>query len=658
MSRWLVIPIFIAACIVTYDYHINPTGWYDLALFFLPLTIILTLLMLRGLPSEPPDAPDLVRWQPFTRWQILSSVLGVLCFMVISQTQGTSPTSLAFLFGMHHAHQFALFLLGVVLITWGMTGGLSLSEGWRQFRIWMHESDAKWLLLIILSGLFVRTVALESAIHYYTDEANFTWAVTHLRIESNIQIMNSTEAIANFTWIYPYLQYYFTELFGATLANLRAVSVIFGTLTIPLMYLLGRWAFSRQIGLLASFLLAFYLPHIHFSRLAMYNIADPFFCMMTVTLLWRSLQNNSRQTMALAGVFLGLTSYFYEGGRLLYPPLIIGWLLIYALIHHRTIYKRGIIIFLVTTILISSGFYLSLNISGFQNAPRLQNQGVEDSFWAQLLTSSDVQAQLLLYLDNRINPPYLHIMSQPDGSGFYYSREVGLVLPHMLPFMLIGLGVALYHWRHLGLILPLWLLLTILGNSLIIWNDWTPRFVVLFPALVLLMVLGLDSLYRVLVEGLHKQTSIQRLVRYSAIALLLLMGLLQVGYYFGVMLPDYNLMIRIKMDDQDAGQRAQLLSPASEVYILPIDDQFHVDVEIMQNYERHTVPVSVIEVSEFDFTTLDLRASHPYAFFVVPSDTDTLNTLRRLFGNRLTGPQWSPYNVPLSRQFALYQVGG
>jgi len=659
LTHWLPIPIMITSCIVVYDYHINPTGWYNLALFFLPLTIILTILMLRRLPPDTSNASESVNWRPITRWQIVLSILGLLCFWMIAIVQGTSPTTLVFLFGIHHAHQLALFIIGIVLITWGMTGGLSISGSWRQFRIWAHESDAKWLLLIVLLGLFVRTVALDSAIHYYTDEANFTWAVTHLRVQPNIQIMNSTGPIANFTWFYSYFQYYYTELFGATLANLRGVSVIFGTLTIPLLYLLGRWAFNRRVGLLAAFLLAFYLPHIHFSRLAMYNIADPFFCTITIALLWRGLQNNSRQILALAGVFLGLTSYFYEGGRLLYPPLIIGWLVIYVLIHRRTIYRRGIVIFLLTTILMSSGFYLSLNISGFENAaPRLQNQRVEEGFWAQLLTSSDVQGQLLVYLDNRINPPYLHIMSQPDGSGFYYSRDVGLVLPHMLPFMLIGLGVALFHWRQLGLILPLWLLLTVLGNSVIIWNDWTPRFVVLFPALVLLMALGLDSFYRVFIEASLNKIRLQRLLQYSAIAFLMLMGLLQIGYYFGVMLPDYNLMIRTKMDDQDAGHRAQSLSPTTLVYILPTDDQFHVDVEIMQNYERHTVPVTVIEVSEFDFTTLDPKSSRPYAFFVVPSDTDTLETLQQIFGDRLTGPQWSPYNVPLSRQFALYQVEG
>lgn len=657
MSRWLLILIFITSCIVSYDYYFNPTGWYDPALFFLPLTIVLTILLQRRLPANTPEQPDAVNWKPFTRTQMILPVVGVICFMVIAQVQGTYPLVLSFWFGMHHAHQFALFIIGISLIIWSMTGGLSLSDGWRQFRTWTDESDAKWILLFIILGVIVRTLLLESAIHYYTDETNFASAVTRLRIKPNVQIMNNIGPVANFTWMYSYLQYYYTEFFGATLANLRGISVIIGTLTIPAIYLLGRWVFSRRVGLLSAFLLTFYLPHIHYSRLAMNNIADPLLGVMSIVLVWRGLQTGSRSTFAWAGVFLGLTSYFYEGGRLLYPALIIGWLVIYAVIQHGAVSKRGVGVFLATTILIASGFYLSLAVWGFGNvAPRLRQQRVEDMFWVEVFTEQNVGNQVLRYFDERLNPPFLHIMSQPDGSGFYYSREVGLVLPHMLPFMLIGLGVALFHWRRLGLILPLSIVLTVLGNSLITWNNWTPRFVVLFPILVLLIALGLDTVYRSVVSSWLNQPRAQWMFQRTMMALLLLMGVLQIGYYFGVMLPDYNVAIRLEIDDQDAGHRAQSLSPETKIYVLPIVDTYHLDVGAVQDYERHNIPVEVIAVAEFDFATLDVNAPYPYAFFVVPSDMDTLNRLGRLFGNRLIGPQWSSYNVPRSREFAMYQV--
>lgn len=657
LTRWLPIPILICAGIVVYDYHFNPTGWYDPALFFLPLTIIMTVLLMRRLPEVTLSVPQPVIWQPFTRRQIALTVAGVGCYFVVAQVQGIAPALLPFLFGMHHAHQFAIWVIGTGLIIWGMAGGLPIRQGWQGFRHWIQEGDARWILLFMLVGLIMRTIALENAIHYYVDETNFASAVYRLRVQPNAQIMNNIGPVANFTWIYSYFQYYFTELFGATLANLRAVSVIIGVLTIPPVYLLGRWGFGRRVGLLAAFLLTIYLPHIHLSRLAMNNIMDPLLGVMAIALFWRGMQTGSRRMMALGGVFLGLTGYFYEGGRLLYPALIIGWLILYTLIHNGKLSKRPIVTFFASTLLIASGFYLSLSVWGFQNvAPRFLQQRVTEYFWTEFFTAEDGFNQVMRYFDQRLNPPYLHIMSQPDGSGFYYSREVGLVLPHMLPFMLIGLGVALFHWRRLGLILPLWMILTVLGNSLIVWNDWTPRFVVLFPALVLLMALGLDALYRTVIQYWLRRERAQHLLRIGVMTLFAMMGLLYMGYYFGVMLPDYNIAIRAEIDDQDAGHRAQFLSPETRAFVFPINNKYHLDVRAVQLYERHENFVRVVASDEFDFQLLDPDPKIEYAFFIVPTDIETLHKLKTIFGERLIGPSWSPYNIPRSHEFAMYQV--
>lgn len=659
MIRWLPLPILIASCVVVYDYHINPTGWYDLALFFLPLTLILTIVLTRHLPNATEPSIESVAWQKFTRPQVILTSIGLLCFIVLAQAQGKTPGLLQFVFGMHHAHQFFLFMLGIICITWGMMGGIPIRHSWRSFRFWASETDAKWLFLIVGIGLFVRVIALDSAIHYYVDETNFADAVTRLRNQPHTQIMNNIGPVANFTWVFPYLQYYYTELFGASLGTLRMVSVIIGTLTILAVYLLGRWGFNRRVGLLGAFLLAIDLPHIHYSRLALNNIVDPLLGVLTIALLWRGLQTQSRRMVALGGVCLGLTSYFYEGGRLLFPALIIAWLLIYSLMNNFRVFKRGIAIFVASAVLITSGYYLSLGMWGFQNvAPRLLQQRMAEDYWEEFFTSSDTFNQLLRYVDERLNPPYLHIMSQPDGSGFYYSREVGLVLPQMLPFLLIGLGVACYHWRRIGLILPLWVLLTVLGNSLLDWNDWTPRFVVLFPVLVLLMALGLDVIYRALIAFWTDSEKHKKWIRQSGVVLFFIMGIMQFGYYFGVMMPDYNVAIRIETDDQDAGYRAQLLSSETEIYIIPIDNKYHLDVGIVQNFEQQQNTLEIIPIDEFDFTIVDADASYPYAFFILPDDTESLNQLRQLFGNRLMGPEWSPYNVPRSRQFVLYQVEG
>jgi len=657
MHRWLIFPLIISACFVVYDYYVNPTGWYDLALFFAPVTFILTMLLMRRLPLGTSSDIDTVEWQPLTRGQVIATIAGIVCFFLVLQVQGDEPQLLGFLFGMHHAHQLLLFALGILLIGWGMAGGLHLTGAWQAIRRWITSSDAKWVLVFVVIGLFIRSISLETAVQYYTDETNFASAMTRLRNNPDIQIMDNICPIANFTWIYAYFQYYFTEAFGATLGNLRAVSVIVGTITIPAMYALGRVVFSRRIGIISAFLIAIFLPHVHFSRLAFNNIVDPLLAIVTITLLWRAIQSRDRRCFALAGVCLGLTSYFYEGGRLLYPVLMISWLVFYNFIGKHEISKRGLGIFVVSFVLISSCFYLSLGVSDFQNvAPRFLHQNVSNNFWTKILTNPDVFEQVLTFFDERLNPPYLHIMSQPDGSEFYYSTQVGLILPHLLPFLFVGLGVSLYQWRRIGLLLIMWFMLTILGNSLIIWNDWTPRFVVLFPALILFIALGLDLVCHVIEDCFIKSKQARWLFTRLIIVSSILLSVGNFVYYFGVMLQPYNLVIRYEMDDQDASRRAQALPVNTEVHILPMHNIFHADVEVIQAYEHHIIPVTVTDTSYFDFSRIDPNAKHPYAFFVVPEDTETMATLTQLFANQLDGPYGSPYNIPDRRQFALYFV--
>lgn len=651
MSRWLPILILLCSSIVAFDYHVNPTGWYTLASVFLPLTLILTTLLLRGLSADAQLQSEHIAWQPFTIGQLMLLSLGVCGLVGVAYIQRTESP----IFAVHHTHQFFAWLISMGLVTWGMTGGFPRDVIWQEFRIWIQKRNAHWLLLIILLGFLVRLFDLHGGVTIYVDEGAFARAVTRLRDIPDVKIMTGMDWIASFSWIFAYLQYGFTEIFGATLANLRVISVIFGTLTIPAVYLLGRWAFNTRIGLLAAFLLAVDLPHIHFSRLALNNIADPLFGVLAMALLWCGLQTRSRRMMALAGVCLGMTGYFYEGGRLLYPALIIGWLILHTIIRRFDVPKRGILVFIITTILITSPFYLSKSTLALQAvAPRLSERTVHINYWNEIVASQDIRQIIARYLDERLNPAYLHIVAQPDGSKFYYTQMVGLVLPHVLPFMLMGLGVAVFKWREFGLILPFWILLTILGNSLILWNDWSPRFVVVFPALVILIALGLDVMYRS-IASYEKQSR-----RWDIIApgLLLLMGLAQLLFYFGIILPTFRDAPHAKLDDQDAAYRAQVLSADTEVYIFHTQDVFRQDVLILQAFEKHDRLVNVMWVNEFGFNGLDPTPDHPYAFFVDPADTVTLYILKRIFGDALMGPEWSLYNVHRMYQFALYQVNG
>ena len=113
-----------------------------------------------------------------------------------------------------------------------------------------------------------------------------------------------------------------------------AECVVRHTLTIPAVYVLGKRLFDHRTGLLAGALLMAFPPHIHFSRIALNNIVDPCFAVVGFIFLLDGFRTQSRRSYALAGVCFGLTQYFYEGGRIVFP--VVGGLVVVESDYHST----------------------------------------------------------------------------------------------------------------------------------------------------------------------------------------------------------------------------------------------------------------------------------------------------------------------------------
>lgn len=347
-----------------------------------------------------------------------------------------------------------------------------------------------------------------------------------------------------------------------------------------------------------------------------------------------------------------MTSYVYEGGRLLYPALVVSWLIIYVLIHNGNVFKRGLLLFFIAFALVASGYYLPLSQMGSDKTPRLTSMRLNDKYITRILTMTDTNP-ITTYIDERITPAYLHIVSQPDASHYYYSEHGAIVIPYLLPFLFIGMGVALFYWRKLGLLLLLWVVITVAGNSLIWSNNWTPRFIVVFPGLMLLIAFGLDTMCQGSVRSLSKSLAYK--VKLLSIIGLAGIGIFQMYFYFGILVPDFNLIGLVRADDFDAMWRAQEL-PATEVYVLPYDPLYHDYVAKIQSYERHHNLLKIFGAKDFDFLEFEPDLNKPYAFFVEDDDLDTRLGLRFIFGPELIGPEWSDDDrLPEEFQYILYK---
>jgi hypothetical protein len=544
----------------------------------------------------------------------------------------------------HHT-QFALLVTGMVLVIAGFSGGIGWGERaprFRRLRDWRSGPGLTLLALglITLLGLALRLWQLETAVHHFVDEINFANPAHDLYHADFVPLVAPFSNVAAFPWVYPYWQAWGITLLGPELAALRIVSVIFGVLTIPAMYFLARTLFDRRAALLAALLLATFPPHIHFSRLGMNNIVDPLLAVLLFAFLARGLQQRRQTDFVLAGIMLGLTQYFYEGGRVLYPLLALVWLELLALTGRARIngaVARRLGLALLVALIVALPIYYTLIVGNLPLLQRFETAGVGGSYYQVLREYNATQP-----VELHILRPLLIYVRWPELSMFY-GGEKPLVLIYALPFFLLGLAYALWRLRTPGLSLALlWVLGTSAGNMLLADSAHAARYVVGFPALVLLIVIGLR----------YVVVPWRPVLAAAGIAL----AVLQTTYYFGPHLEVYNRQLRPYSDAQDAIFRARDLPLDTRVCLISSQPFNEALLQGIQRYLQVDIELCLLNPDEVTPELIDALAQAPtLAFFVEQYDVITQGTLREHLA--LRGPFRSPYpSVPEDRQFWLYHT--
>lgn len=559
------------------------------------------------------------------RWRVVSLGALSLCLLAIINGHG--------LRGVHYTLQLILLGVGILLIMRGM------STGWVMPRLERREVLA--LAAIILLALGLRLWLLEDGIHRFVDEIPFANAVTRLWSTPDTHILLPFNDVASFTWLYPYLQAGSVALFGPTLTGLRVVSAVFGTLTVVALYFLARTLFDRNVAILAALMLLAFPPHLHFSRLALNNIAEPLFGTLALAFTARGLQSNRRSDFVIAGAALGLTQYFYEGGRLLYPPLLISWFILCWLVGKRwRLDGRPPLAGLLVALLVAAPLYYTLLAQHASLTPRMDRAGLR----------LDTPYMSATRRWETLSDPFLMYVSLPD-QGWFYGGEHPLVLRPLVPLFLLGAAFLFWRLRSPGALLGLlWLLFTSLGNVLLTDRAWSPRYVVAFPALALVLAIGLWSALQLLWPAPGRPERRNLLV--GALALLLVAG--QSAYYFGDHLSLVNHQYEHVKDAEDALYRSVNFPPDTAVHIIVQGEVWDLNIKTLLRFWNLDLYVDAWYPAEISPDVLrsmvEMEVDH--AFFIAPEDTGTLATVRRYFD--LLPPQFSPFNIPAENQLALY----
>jgi 4-amino-4-deoxy-L-arabinose transferase-like glycosyltransferase len=569
---------------------------------------------------------------------------GCICLVLLAIANGQAPI-LPWLKGMNIHLQMALLCGGITLIAWGFS-----KEA-------LHKvPSARWqrlapILAITLLAFALRFWQLDESMRVLVHETAFAEAITVLWAQPNdIMILFPMTNTTPLPYTFAYLQMLAVEIFGRNLFGLRAASAILGALTIPALYFLAKTLFNRKIALLAALVLATFPPHLHFSRLGILEIADPFFGILALAFLARGARLGGQQDYALAGVILGMTHYFHEGGRLFYTPLALIWPFALAILTGQKPPWHGILITAGVTALVAFPIYTTLLSWDRSLTLRMDEAGVNGNLIAGFMSALNGDGNLDSYLTHFLKPLlfYVHYLDQPR-IFLYYGGMQPLVLEWLVPFLLLGTGYALWRWRRPGtLLLLLWILAATIGNGLMGDVLIATRYRVVFPALAIIIALALN----VLVEHLNF-----RRPAFIMGAVVLAIGAGQTAYYFGPHLALYNVQIRDAIwhcgDAEDAVMRAAKLPPETISYIISAERCDPDRAWQFLNFLTGSTSVYTFTPEMLSRETLEsMPLDVDKAFFIEPGDRETLEHLRSYFS--LESPQFSPYAKPEYRMFTLY----
>jgi hypothetical protein len=592
---------------------------------------------------------------------VVITLLGVAMLAAVAEINGRGTDLEIFMQVSTHI-QFALFLGGAVFVGWGLSGAPSPLR----LRYSIREIDPKEALIIIgilALAFFMRFWQLETSLRQLIDELHWADAIRILNWDPNTRLLTQMSGQGPYTWIYPYWEALGAQVFGNTLTGMRFASTVIGVFTVLATYGIARALFDRRLALFAGVLIAVFPAHVHFSRIAMTLIGDPLFGTMMVMFMARGWKYNRRIDWAFAGVSLGMTQYFYEGGRLLYPPLAVGWVALMFLVDRKPLFQRlraqwkSIIIMAAAGVIVAVPAYYTILAGDQPLAGRMNDSGLGGQFYRDLLVDGLTVTEIQEVLE-RWSWPFMFYVHRPEVGGMYLGGDQPLVLDILVPIFLLGTAYAIWRWRYPANILVLWVVATAIGNALFIRdNIVSPRYVVVMPALAILLAAGVRYTFPLLMPSDEPDKGFFR--RWVPVGLVTAITALQIWYYWNPYIRLFNEQVRDYKwyrDGIDASLRAAEL-PRETLTILigaPVHDQ-NVPRNMLGYLQNPDVyPLLSIEPDDFSPKyILDLPRDRNYAFFVEVGETAVVDLIYRYFP-LVEAPQYTTTDMDPGKAYVLF----
>ncbi len=315
IARWYLLATLVFAFIGQFIFARRPEHFLDGLVSYVVAATFLLLLTRRSDLVQVQRVPSRLRRSMEQGIRFGLVVLGVLLALLA-----------VVLLLRPHANYWPIFYLwvaGMALtlassLPWAAEGLSGLQATLRGIDAW----EAGAVAALVLFALVLRAWRIDTIPWTLSgDEGNFgRWAREAL--DGRMTNMFSTGHLS-MPSLYAFFQAAWLRLAGDNVFGLRLPWAIVGTLSVLGAYMLVRRLFGRGLALPVALLLAGYHYHIHYSRLGLNNIADPFFVVWALYFMVMGWQGGRRWPWMMSGLLAGLAFFFYTGGRRV-PVILVG----------------------------------------------------------------------------------------------------------------------------------------------------------------------------------------------------------------------------------------------------------------------------------------------------------------------------------------------
>ncbi len=374
------------------------------------------------------------------------------------------------------------------------------------------------LFAIFLLGTFLRFVDLgKNPTGFHVDEAYFGYNAFSI-LKTGREITGNLLPFNLHSFLYSPAGYSYSAIpsiaiFGLSELSTRFPAALFGSLTVPLVYLLVILIFKDKknkevIGLLSSFFLAISPWHINLSRLSTESVLVVFFITLGMCLYIYWLNKNKLYLLILAFIVFAINLVIYQAARS-FLPIFIPLLFLYGLYIKKINIKKLVIPSIIYLVLIVTPvIYVLLSpqlsfrirsLSIFQNPltqlvleEQLREDGVKNvSIFTARAFHNKISNYSSTFVKNYFDHFSFNFLFNDLGLPIRYKvPSMGLLYIIDLLFILSGVYFLIKEKEKLLLILG-WILIVPIGSGLTF--DDIPnlqRTLLVFPALSILIAFG------------------------------------------------------------------------------------------------------------------------------------------------------------------------